>query len=548
MSRWRRLVGGGAGHLADPRVRSKTIRLLVQTLAGIRRLQSVDGRLDLLDEVGPPLRDAVRANPVTADHLRAMVHTARRKGQLPLLRDALLELEGDDIGAAWFDLAVTIMTEPGPLPTASMLEAVAELQLYEPEFGLRARSQYASEHRGDGPPLGNGPLPKVLSRLYEPMKDPADPDAPRRRLLRFLELLGEEAVLEGPGGDRLARQLARIQDRHGGKAPGGHPATPAPEPAPAGMERQVIIQIRVEEAGAPSDLPAAERSYSLHGFLYELVGTDRPVFRGSRTVPGLITGGELTDRGHKFLAEWREQAEAVRDVRRRRVEFLLPHSLLGYPAELWPSGSAEVPLSRSCQVVVRSLTRYKDSTIHDEWIRRWRALDRDCPPGDALQRIGWLSKDTPGEPAEGHNPPKEQWSCPQGKFPPLRLTHPADIEDWLRTNADLACLGLTMAYDHHDVLVRDAVRDAILEDGIPVMVWRRDKGDPDRLLDALRSAEPPALLADLPRSVLQARKRERGDSLSVGNNISLLWDDPTCVFSGQDPQMSGIGGAEEGAT
>ena len=544
MFRWSRRFGGGAGHLADPRTRRATIRLLVQSLAGIERLQSVDGRRELLGEAGPPLRDVVPANPVTADHLRAMVHTARRKGKLPLLRDALLELEGDDIGAAWFALAVTIMTEPGPLPAAPMLEVVAELHLHETEFGWKARSRYASEHQGDGPPLEGGPLPKVLARLYDPMVDPADPGAPRRRLLRFLELLREEAVEEGAGGDRLARQLARIQDRYGGTAPGGHPT----RPAPAGAERQVIIQIRVEEAGAPSDLPAAERSYSLHGFLYELVGTDGPAFRGSRTAPGLITGSELTDRGRKFLAEWREQAEAVRGVHRRRVEFLLPHSLLGYPAELWPSGSAEVPLSRSCQVVVRSLIRYKDSTIHDEWIRRWKALDRDCPPGDALERIGWLSKDTPGEPADGQNPPKEQWSCPQGQFPPLRLTHPADIEDWLRTNADLACLGLTMAYDHHDDLVRDAVRDALLEDGIPVMVWRRDKGDPDLLLDALRNAEPPALLADLPRSVHEARKRERSDSLSVGNNISLLWDDPTCVFSGQDPQMSGIGGAEEGAT
>lgn len=545
MFRWRRRFGGGEGHLADPRVRWATSRLLVQTLAGIERLQSVEGRRELLGEVGPPLRDAVPANPVTADHLRAMVHTARRTGQLPLLRDALLELEGDDIGAAWFALAVTVMTERGPLPAASMLEVVAELHVQEPEFGWTARSRYASEHRGDGPPLEGGPLPDALSRLYDPMVDPADPDAPRRRLLRFLELLREEAVAEGPGGERLARRLARIQDRHGGRALGGHPARPAPAPLVA--ERQIIIQIRVEEAGAPSDLPAAERSYSLHGFLYELVGTDRPVFRGSRTAPGLITGGELTDRGRRFLADWREQAEAVRDAN-RRVEFLLPHSLLGYPAELWPSGSAEVPLSRSCQVVVRSLTRYRDSTIHDEWIRRWKALDRGCPPGDALKRIGWLSKDTPGEPSGGRNSPKEPWSCPEGRFPPLRLTDPADIEEWLRTHADLACLGLTMAYDHHDDLVRDAVRDAILEDGIPVMVWRRDKGDPDLLLEALRSAEPPTLLADLPRSVLQARKRGRSDALGVGNNISLLWDDPTCVFSGQDHQMSGIGGAEEGAT
>ncbi|MDF3146824.1 MULTISPECIES: hypothetical protein [unclassified Streptomyces] len=511
-----------------------TEQLLVGILAAIPRLRSVDGRKDLLQQADPRLGDAAPEHNVTRDHLHAIVATARRTGTLQSLRDALACVEPDDIATEWFDLAVVVLTgPPGPLPAPFMLEIIGELHRHKADFGRTAVHQYRTERRTAGRPLDADRLPQVLAKLYDARVTPAEPDAPRTQLLRFLALLAAEPAI----GPQLARLVASVQGRGAGAG------TP-----PASGDRQIIIQIRVEEEDAPSDLPYTQRRYSLRGYHYERVGDGRPAFRGSQSLPGTFAGGELKDCGRGFLAAWQEPAEAGRGVN-KRVEFLLPHSLLDHPAESWPGGSAGVPLSRSCQVVVRSLTRYKDSTIHDEWIRRWQALeaaDRDGTPGDALERIGWMGPDTP-ERADGQNPTAKPWSCPGSSYSSLRLSDPADVADWLLEHADLSCLGLGIPYDHRDELIREAVRGALLEDGIPVMVWRRDDGDPGSLLDVLRHCRPLDRLADLPHSVHEARKRGRRDPESVHNRITLLWDDPTCVFSGQDQPMTGTRGAGEGA-
>ncbi|MEU7056864.1 hypothetical protein [Streptomyces sp. NPDC046197] len=518
-------------------------RQLVMILLGVGELHQLATRHELLLLMGEQLElgraFAVPENPDPAAHLRAIVRAARRGAALEALRDALEEMAPDDIDAAWFKLAATVLTRPdGPLPAGFMMELIGELRNHPPDFARAAVSRYRAERRAAGHPLDGRTLPQVLFRLYDARMSATDPDAPRRHLRAFLRQLTTE-----PGrSNRLATLLARLP----GCEPGGRPQAAAAAVA-VRAERQVIIQIRVEEEDAPSDLPYTRRRYSLRGLHYEGTADARLDFHCSWDWPGLFTGDELERCGHEFLAAWHAQ-EAVDWGPGKRVEFLLPDSLLGYAAEMWPGGSSGVPLSRSCQVVVRSLRRYKDSSLHPEWDRRWQVLDRDCVPGDALHRIGWMSPDR-GEPENGDGADfgRRARFCPDSKYPPLRLTDPADVEDWLRHNADLACLGLGTPYDHHDPLIRDAVLDALLEDGIPVMVWRRDAGDPAHLLDALRDVSPPALLAELPRSVLEARKRGRRDETSLGKQITLLWDDPTCVFRTQDSRMSGTRGAGEGA-
>ncbi|KUO18936.1 VMAP-C domain-containing protein [Streptomyces dysideae] len=507
---------------------------LVAILADIPRLQRLDGRHDLLQQAGPQLRLAVAEHRVARDHLRAVVGTARRTGTLEALQGALLALEPDDVGADWFNLAVTVQTAPsGPLPADFMMGLIGELRRQPQGFGQQAMRRYLPERRLARRPLEPGSLPHVLFQLYDarttPSTTPGTPgasDTASSELRYFLGLLAEEATTP-----ELTSLLASVQD----------PAA-APAPAPTTRtERQVIVQVRVEEEGAPSDLPYTRRQYSLRGYCYERVGDDEPAFRGSKALPGLFTGREL-DR-HGFLAAWQDWAESGWGVT-KRVEFLLPHSLLNHPAEAWPSGPADVELSHTCQVVVRSLTRYKDKTVHDPWLRRWAALDHGCPPGDALERIGWMGPDASAEQPGAAGKP---WSCPGSRYPSLRLTHPADVGDWLRAHPDLACLGLGTPYDHDLDLLRDAVRDALLLDGIPVMVWRRDEGDPGPLVDVLRDCHKPDRLADLPHTVHEARRQGRRDPRSVHNQISLLWDDPTCVFTSQDQQMTGTRVAGEGA-
>ncbi|MFH0519882.1 hypothetical protein ACHBTE_22260 [Streptomyces sp. M41] len=514
---------------ADRRVDRRVERLLVETLADIPRLRSADDRLALLQETDPRLRDAVGEHRVTRDHLRAIVRTARRTNTLESLRDALLIAEPDDIGTEWFDLLVTVVTAPsGPLPARYLTGLVGELRERPQGFGRGAVFRYLAERQDAGLPLENGTVARVLLQLYDAPRPAARPDDRRVQLLRFLGLLTQDPE----AGPKLLKTLSCVTQ----------PEALTPPPAETSAERQVIVQVRVEEEGPPSDLPYTRRMYSLRGFYYERHGRGRLVYRGSRALPGLFSGAEIDLYGPAFLADWQEWAQAGRGVS-KRVEFLLPHSLLGHPTEAW-TGSADVRLGHTCQVVVRSLTRYKDSTVYDEWLRRWQALDRGCHPGDALRRIGWMGPDTTGEGTDGTKP----WVCPGSRYPSLRLTRAAQVADWLRDHADLSCLGLGTPYDHDDALIRDAVRDALLWDGVPVMVWRRDAGDPGTLLDVLRDGAPPALLAQLPHSVHEARKRAPRDDLgSVHHQITLLWDDPTCVSTGQDEQMPGTRGAGEGA-
>ncbi|MFJ8200146.1 hypothetical protein [Streptomyces sp. NPDC096152] len=524
----------------------KTHRQLVDMLLGVAELHRLSTRHELLALMGEHLGlgkpFSVSESAETRTHLRAVVRAAARDdAALEALRDALEDIVPDDIDAAWFRLAVTVLTataEP-PLPTRWMLGLVGELRSLPADFGRTAVSRYLTERRAAGRPVDGRTLPLVLLRLYDARVPAADPGAARRELLGFLRRLDAE-----PGrSPRLAHLLGRIPGEETKALDVAAAGASACAGGQAGTGRQVIIQIRVEEEDAPSDLPYTQRRYSLRGLHYEGTGSARPEFHCSWDWPGLFTGEELAQRGREFLAAWRAQ-EAVEWGPGNRVEFLLPDSLLGYPAELWSGGSAGRPLSRACQVVVRSLRRYKDNSLHEVWARRWRMLDGDRPPGDALKRIGWMSPDDHGTAARaGEDGLPEDFGCPDSAYPPLRLTDPAEVEDWLRLHADLACLGLGRPYDPHDELIREAVLDALLEDGIPVMVWRRDAGDPTHLVDALRADGPPALLAELPDSVMKARKRERRNPHSVGKQITLLWDDPTCVFRGQDGQMSGTQGA-----
>lgn len=514
-------------------------RLLAAILADIPALQVLESRLALLYDVGPELRDAVRQHNRPLEHLREVVRTGRRVRALPELRDVLLQAEPRDIGAHWFALAVTVLTVPGPLPAGYMLGLIDELRQLPPEFGMNTVDRYAIERRRADQPLDADGLPAALLGLYDTQVAPSEPATRLARMAYFLELLAQEARAHEQG-ERLARLLARVPGRRGVAA-----ALAAQEglPGPEGHESRAIIQIRVQEAGPPVEahVPFTRRTYFLRGFRYDAAGVGEPRFRRATDPTEVFLGAELDRRGKEFLLAWQQHAEAGGGGV-ARYEFLLPDELLGHPVELWPGGSG-VPLSYGCQVVVRSLTRYDDSLIHQQWARRWEALDRDCAPGDALERIGWMS---PGVTNGVTNSPDTNWSCPPGRYPPLLLTDAADVEDWLRDHKDLACLGLGAPYELHDPLMRDAVRDALMYDGVPVIVWRRDAGDPGLLLDALRDSCPPALLAQLPASVHGARQRRRRDPRSVGSHITLLWDDPTCVFRNQNSQMPGTRGAGTG--
>ncbi|WP_405820814.1 hypothetical protein OG241_33970 [Streptomyces sp. NBC_01390] len=511
-------------------------QLLTKILLGVERLSTPEARVELLGDARDELIEETPYSTTARKHLRSIVVTARSmEGALESLRDTLKDIEPGDLGTVWFDLVVTVLTVDGPLSRRQMIDLISELRCCTPEFGGRVVAQYLSERRRQHRPLGDGAvtLPRVLHELFDAWRPAAAPGSPRADLLDFLQLMLAEA-----GGPAAKSSLVDVLVRILG------PDRARLRPAGDESQLQTIIQIRVEEKDPP-DLPFRRRRYLLRGFHYVRTGDDPLVLQGTRAGPGLFTGDELDRRGHEFVAGWTEPWFAARGGS-KRVEFLLPHSLLGYPADAW-STSPRAQVGFNAQVVVRSLLRYGEGAVHDDWILRWKALDRGCPPGDALERIGWMGVGAGTGPSGGENSPDPQFSWPDGKYPPLQLSALADIEDWLLDNADMACVGLVAPYGDQDPLLQEAVREALVAYGIPAMVWRRDPGDPAQLLDALRQTAPPALLADLPHSVHQARRRNRYDETDVRRQVTLLWDDPNCVDSDQDHQMSGTHGAGEGA-
>jgi hypothetical protein len=114
------------------------------------------------------------------------------------------------------------------------------------------------------------------------------------------------------------------------------------------------------------------------------------------------------------------------------------------------------------------------------------------------------------------------------------------VIEWLTRRPELACLGLAVPYDRLTADLRDAVHDALRNEGVPVMLWRRDHGGRQELVTALRT-HAPARLSDLPETVHRCRKHGRiAGADDVRNNITLLWDDPDCVDADQDMPYAGM--------
>ena len=125
-------------------------------------------------------------------------------------------------------------------------------------------------------------------------------------------------------------------------------------------------------------------------------------------------------------------------------------------------------------------------------------------------------------------------------WPPLDPLDAAGFTEWLIGRPELACLGLSVPYDRLADQLRAAVLDALFVEGVPVMVWRGDPGDPGELVGALRR-HAPERLRDLPEAVHRCRRHGRtAGAADVSNSITLLWDDPDCVDADQDLPYAGM--------
>jgi hypothetical protein len=486
--------------------------LLVDLMLQVRKLARLDARFDLLGQLdrasGPyPLGRggfAVEV-PESADaraHLQALVETvAARPDPVPALESlaaALRALAPHDRALPWIELTVLGLTGAAPLDAGTVIALVGALH---PVGELpAARVPTAGElarHVPRGLPgmhlvTGLETLPEILLRLSD-LRAPHGP-AP---LLAFLTGLAADRELAAyPELDAL-RALLRAREAAAGPVPRG-----------AGTDGRLIVQIRVE---AVDPEHVEDGRYELRGAYYRQPADGGPMVRlGSLPPSEPLRRSELTGAGSARLAAWADLAREVRGASGGvRVEFLLPAALLGHRAEVWSAGASRTPLGQHHPVVVRSLERYSDPWINPEpWRRRWERLCADPPHAEPLARIAW---------------------------PPL-----SGLTEWLVDQPESACVGLTAPYDDLAAAIREAVRDALFMEGVPVMVWRRDPGDPHEIVTALRPFAP-ARLRDLPESLHRCRKHGRtAGADDVRNNITLLWDDPDCVDADQDLPYAGM--------
>ena len=422
-----------------------------------------------------------------------------------------------DPALPWLELAVLGLTGAAPLSAAACLRLIGALRGLVP---APAPAQLA-RHIPYGVPgtalLGGGQtLPEIVLRLSDRRGAP-DPGP----LLRFLTALAADRELTAYA--RLAPLRGLLADL-GAAAPGSPGAG------------RLIVQIRVD---AVDPEHVADRRYELRGAYYRQPLDGGPLrWLGALAPSEPFRRGELTGRGSARMTAWAEPAREIRSGGGVRIEFLLPQDLLGHRADLWSAGPSRTPLGRQHPVVVRSLERYTSPWLDPTpWRRRWSSLDEDVPPPDPEPgqdrdpddgRAPTAAPGTAGDPLE-----RIAW-------PMLDPQDAAGFTEWLIGQPELACLGLCVPYDRLAAKLREAVLDALFVEGVPVMVWRGDPGDPGELVGALRR-HAPERLRDLPETVHHCRRHGRtaGES-HVSNSITLLWDDPTCVDADQDLPYAGM--------
>jgi hypothetical protein len=223
----------------------------------------------------------------------------------------------------------------------------------------------------------------------------------------------------------------------------------------------------------------------------------------------------IEDAGSQYLAQASYLTDAMGMASNPMVEFVLPWPLLGQPVERWRLNGGKKWIGHQFPVVVRSLDRPLSSFT--SWKNRW---DKFCGPdaGVAVRdHIGWLHHGEATIPRQ---------AVEKGRVVSLNGRYGL-ITQWLEEaeNCMTACLGLTFAYRPDDQVGRESIVNAI-DEGIPVLLWRRDNGDADALEALLENVS----IKDLPGQIYSWRRLTASclpDTDDVRYHVVLLWDDPS---------------------
>ncbi|MFI8356555.1 VMAP-C domain-containing protein [Streptomyces cyaneofuscatus] len=440
----------------------------------------------------------------------AMDRHQDRGAALRALADTMRLLRPDEAAMLHLDEVVDELAPVGRLPAPRMRAIVAQLDSMRTALPLPSAGEALRRALLPGEPSGlrgSETVTEMVIRLGDARECTApgtDASAHPPLVLRFLAELA---------GELPEREQAVL--RHHVSLAAGELGLPAREEAdlarrggrPADQGGRRVLQIRLRET-----TPGRQR-YAVDAALFDWTeaGLSRPRKREAQRP---FTLGELKQFGRTCLADWSDLAARLDDADRVRVEFLLPWSLLGHPVERWLTDGHTYLLGHKYPVVIRSLDRMERASWRRDWVRRWQALHHPAT-GQRSDGVAWLALD----------------AAPAGRLDGevLRLRgRDGEVRAWLDAHPGATSFGLAFAYDPQSPKRALALQEAVCE-GVPLIVWRRDDGDPAELarrLGAISAAE----FSELPDHLrLWRRAAARDDSADMHNHLTLLWDDPDCV-------------------
>ncbi|MGW7092317.1 VMAP-C domain-containing protein [Streptomyces sp. NPDC054874] len=430
---------------------------------------------------------------------------------LRALADTLRLLRRDEAAVLRLDKVVDELAPAGRLPGSRLRAVVAQLDSMKNAVPLAAADEALRRALLPGEPSGlrgSESVSEMVARLGDARDFTAadtDPATHTPLVLRFLaELAGELPETEQA---LLRSHVSLAVDELGLPAEAKtHLAGRGLRPAARGGHR--VLQIRLRET-----TPGKQR-YTVDAALFDWTkaGLSQPRKREAERPFGL---GELRQFGRTCLADWSDLTAHLDDADQVRVEFLLPWSLLGHPVERWLTDGHAYLLGHKYPVVIRSLDRMEKQSWHRDWSLRWRALHDPAITAQPCDRVAWLALDAaPARKLDGEV---------------LRLRgREGEVRAWLDTHPEATSFGLAFAYDPQSPTGAHALQEAVCE-GIPLIVWRRDDGDPEELAGRLgeMTSSQFSVLPDHLR--LWRRAAARDDSADMHNHLALLWDDPECV-------------------
>ena len=492
---------------------------LRQSLAAFGDMHDLDWRLMVLqgtgERLGMPGAFPVPVRAEGHDHIFAIVQACRAYRDPPAAVTALVgtieDLRPDAAALARLldcQAAITGFSTLGAPRLHQILELISSITPQRRDLGAHELARQARISDEGIPVLPSDDMPSAVRKLDDPRKTvPANVPL----VLRFLAVLA--AALDGQYKARLAVLVREIEAEFD-LPPGSADVTAAGPGTQPGTVGRRVLRISLNDVSTPE-----ECRYTIEGAVFDVTADREERIDWCPADEKGFPGQDIDDAGSKFLARATKLLGAIGRAEDSMVEFLLPWPLLGHPVERWCLDGSDYRIGDRFVVVVRSLERQRAETFFAPWQKRWNVLSNHAGAQLAHERIGWLHYGNTTIP---------QRASLLNRVISMNGRH-GNLTQWLEMveNCATAGLGLTFAYQPDNNIARHSVQDAFNE-GIPVLLWRRDNGDANELECLLENVK----LKDLPNQVWSWRRStaDCDDSTSDARyHVVLLWDDPSNV-------------------